>query len=61
MLDQLLTYAGLLRALSLTRNLKDVIEVLDKSLSVNLNDLAYILSTRRSTLPFRVAYPGLRA
>lgn len=54
------TFSALTKS-SLKRTLKDVIEFLDNTTSLNLNDLAYTLSTRRSTLPFRATYPGLSA
>lgn len=46
---------------SLMRTLKDVINFLDETPSVNLTDLAFTLSTRRSIFPYRAAYPGLSA
>lgn len=46
---------------SLETYLRSVIEFLDEHPSVNLTDLAFTLSTRRSTFPYRTAYPGLSA
>ena len=54
------TFSALTKS-SLRRHLKDVVEFLDESPSINLADLAYTLSTRRSTFPYRASYPGLSA